>query len=112
MNGFKRFVGYVGVFLVIVILIGALLISFLSFKPQKNSVHFEGYAPEGTRMIVKDGSLALLEGGSLEAASPLLFEIRTIALAATMVFTFIASLLLISGKPGKKEPPSKDPSLS
>jgi hypothetical protein len=110
MNGFKRFIGYVGVFLVIIILIGALLISALSFKPQKNAVHFEGYAPEDTKLIVKDGSLALLEGGSLETASPLLFEVRTIALAATLAFSFIASLLLISGKPRKKEPTPKDPS--
>ncbi len=109
MNGFKRFVGYVGVFLVILILVGALLISLLSFKPLNNAVHFEGYAPEGTKIVVQDGSLALLEGGRLETASPLLFQVRTIALAATLAFSFIASLLLISRKPVKKEPPAQKP---
>lgn len=112
MNSLRKSIGYFGIALSTVVFTGTLVILFFSSKPPQGAQYFEGFTTEGSTLVMREGSLELVEGGVLQTSKPPVWHLRNLALGSYALFTLIASLLLVNQPRSKeKEEPSESNSI-
>jgi hypothetical protein len=92
----NRLIAYLGIILNVIFVLMLLFYSYATatIGGSSGSIYFEGSAPEGTKMIIKDSLLQLYDNssGPLETFRPI---VRYGRMAFLIVYFFITTLLSI-----------------